>query len=96
MKIPTKLSLYGLDINVVTNNEFVKMSGCIGKADYNRQMIVLDREAASEQITEQSYLHELTHFILFVMEEHELRTNEKFVDRFASLLHQAITTGEKE
>lgn len=41
---------------------------------------------------EQSLWHEITHHILYKMNEFELTNNEKFVQTFSLLLHQAIKT----
>lgn len=38
---------------------------------------------------QQTFCHELVHAILDRMGEHDLNGNEKFVDVFGSLLHQA-------
>jgi hypothetical protein len=46
------------------------------------------------EMQEHTFLHELTHFILNAMGESELRGNEKFVDVFSGLLHQALVTME--
>lgn len=41
---------------------------------------------------QQVFCHELVHAILHKMAEYELNDNEKFVDMFGSLLHQAWTS----
>lgn len=41
---------------------------------------------------QQVFCHELVHAILHKMNEHKLNDNEKFVDLFGSLLHQAWVT----
>ena len=41
-----------------------------------------------DQRTQQVFCHELVHAILHTMGENRLNGNEKFVDLFASLLHQ--------
>lgn len=38
-----------------------------------------------------TFYHELTHWILFELENNK-KNNEMFVDKFSKLLHQAITT----
>ena len=45
-----------------------------------------------ETVQEQAFYHELTHCILFEMGEDELAENERFVQSFSLLLHQAINT----
>jgi predicted SprT family Zn-dependent metalloprotease len=48
----------------------------------------------SQAGVEQTFCHELTHSILYAMGELKLYANEKFVDLFGHLLHQALTTQE--
>ncbi len=45
---------------------------------------------------EGTFCHELVHIMLYFAGEHELRNNEKFVDVFSGLLHQALTTAVYE
>jgi hypothetical protein len=47
------------------------------------------RGGLDELLTQQIFCHELTHAILHHMAENELNSNERFVDVFGSLLHQA-------
>ena len=48
-----------------------------------------------EQLS-QCFLHELLHYIFYVMGEHELRNNEKLVDLIAHFLHQVEDTSNYE
>lgn len=48
----------------------------------------------SESKMKQSFIHELTHAILFQMGEDKLNDNEKFVNVFSSFLTEAINTME--
>ena len=56
----------------------------------NQQIMVLDTVSESQQ--QQTFCHELVHCILDKMGENDLNDNEKFVDLFGSLLHQAWTS----
>lgn len=47
----------------------------------------------TESVKEQTYLHEVVHAILFTMGDAGPH-DEKFVDGFASLLHQYINTAK--
>ena len=58
----------------------------------NLTISVLD--GLDPQRTQQIFCHELVHAILHNMGEIKLNGNEKFVDVFGSLLHQAWTTVE--
>ena len=65
------------------------IEGLVGKANYRDQSISLDRSVARPQALEQAYLHELIHWILFMMNKDGLRKDEDFVDTFAHFLYQA-------
>lgn len=41
---------------------------------------------------EHIYLHELTHLIFHMLGEKDLYENERIIDSFSGLLHQALTT----
>lgn len=91
--IPVKINLAGLSIETVYNDNMIRDHKMIGESIYHLQQIVMDAGATPDQTTEQSYIHEVVHWILFVMNEYDLRTNEKFVDVFAHLLFQALSSG---
>jgi len=90
--IPKSLQLGGLTIEVLFQKHLDKDGMLIGLANYAAQQIRLDPTLAAKQMVEQTYLHELTHWILFMTGERELCNNEKFVDLFAHFLYQALTT----
>lgn len=94
--IPTSFWLGGLKIDVVYDNTMVKTKQVIGEARYANQQIRLDPSVAPMQTVEQSFYHEMVHWIFYVMGEEELRNNEKLVDLFAHFLYQARVTEQKE
>lgn len=94
--IPKSFWLGGLQIDVSYDENLCKNRKIVGEARYPSQSIVLDSAVMSKQLTEQNYFHELTHWILYMMNEDELRNNEKFVDVFATFLHQARVTEQRE
>lgn len=63
-----------------------------GEAQYLNQKIVIDPTAHPLDSVTQTYYHEKVHYILFIMNRHDLRTDEAFVDLFAHLLHQSDKT----
>ena len=89
MLIPKEIKLCGLTIEVIVCPTLHKDKGLGGFSDYPGLRIMLAGDV-NEQLQEQVLYHEIVHFILFVMGEPELRDNEKFVDVFAHLLHQAL------
>ena len=94
--IPTSFTLGGLTIDVVLDDTLVKSKNMLGEASYSKQMIRLDASAAPRQTVEQAFIHELTHWIFYVMNEDELRNNEKLVDLFSHFLYQALVTAKFE
>lgn len=99
MNIPKKIKLAGFDIETVFAEVYNDMGDgttcrCAGKADFQEQTIYIDDKILTQQAACQAYLHEQIHWILYVMNEHELRCNEKFVDTFAHLLYQARISEE--
>ena len=100
MIIPQKFKLFGRTINVMYDKSILQKDDHIGQACYKEDKIKILPNTESYKMKnyqiEQIFMHELIHFILEAMNENELRINEKFVDIFASLLHQAINTFEGE
>ena len=96
MRIPESFNLVGFKIKVIAEKQLLHDSSMHGLAVYRDKIIYLqtntDGVPVSKASIEQTFLHELTHHILDRMGENDLCMNEKFVDVFSSLLHQAITT----
>ena len=94
--IPKSFWLGGLQIEVQFDTTLCRNRKVLGEARYPTQCIVLDPSVSGLQQLEQAYYHELTHWILFIMNETDLRNNEKFVDLFAHFLYQARVTEGRE
>ena len=92
--VPKSFMLGGLKINVQLDDTLVNTKKVIGEARYAEQAVILDSSAAPRQTVEQAFIHELTHWIFYVMNEDELRNNEKLVDLFAHFMYQALSTAE--
>lgn len=93
--IPKSFCLGGLRIEVEIDDSLGENLKMVGQADYQNQKIRLDPSITPLQATEQSYIHELVHWIFFMMNENKLRNNERIVDTFAHFLYQALVTAEK-
>ncbi len=83
-KIPYQFELCGLTIKIEWSDKMLVNEDYVGLAKYSENKIVIQknnsgvyRSTDNMQIT---YLHELIHWILYMMGENELRNNEKFVD----------------
>lgn len=98
MKIPKKLKLFGFDIEVEFDDKLSYEQDALGLALFHKNKIILQSnnpEKPTPQVQiEKHFFHELTHWILYVIGEETLTHNEKFVDLFARVLHQAIVTME--
>ena len=98
MKIPSSFYLHGQKINVVRVDHIGSENGTLGEARLAKNEIAIQNNANGfsrqpSQI-EQTFWHEVVHYILVHMGQDELTAEEAFVDGFAHLLHQAITTME--
>jgi hypothetical protein len=104
MKIPSRFKLFGQTITVVVgNHQFIDQEGTYGEAHYRKDTIYLRPPSevvpVTKEMQEHSFLHELTHFLLYNAEDARnnkvlLHSDEGFVDLFSHLLHQALTTME--
>lgn len=97
--IPSSFYLFGQKITVIEDPTISGKHGDVGHAVYNSSEIRIQAEVEGvftrpQSQREQWFFHELVHHILHQMYEPELRSNEKFVDLFASLLHQAMATAD--
>lgn len=99
MRIPQSFSLHGQKISVVYEPPLVYKNGNRGEARFSTNQIALqnngDGNPIPQSTIEQTFCHELVHFILNEM-CNKLKDDERFVDLFASLLHQGLSTMEYE
>ena len=95
--IPKKLKVGGVDY-------IVKQVEHCGNYDYfgfcrPQGIIEIANQAGGYEVSEskkkQTFLHELTHAILFAMGKEELNDDESFVNTFSSFLLEAINTMEE-
>lgn len=93
MNIPQQFQLAGITIDVNLDDTYIKENSRIGEANYFAQQITIDPTTPKKEMSEQAFYHELVHWILYIMNEDELRQNEKFVDIFGHLLYQYTKTG---
>jgi len=95
MNIPTSFQLLGQTITVRVQPDLSYDADATGQARYRSNEIVLQKSTPGWQMPrgklEQVYLHEVVHHILYQM-GHKLFDDEKFVDLFASMLHQVLIT----
>lgn len=104
MKIPKRLKIMGHTIEIVMKSDLAAERDLIGQMQSNINTIFLQPnlpgKPMAEEMIEQTFLHELVHNILYLgFDKYEitsktLRADEHFVDLFAQLLYQALSTME--
>lgn len=96
MKIPKSFQLFGTTINVIFDDEKCTDKSLYGESIYSSKKIMLCDNLGIKKLSEDTimdtFYHEKIHMILDSMSEHELSSNEKFVDIFAKLLRQSDVT----
>lgn len=94
MKIPKELQIGGLKYTVVFNDKLADDKGVLGEINHHTHEILITHKSKHGKLTdefvEQTYLHEVIHAILEIMQETELNDNEKFVNTFSAFIHQVI------
>jgi hypothetical protein len=96
--IPSSFYLFGQKITVEWSDTLVDMEDKTGQSIYRRNIIQLQTSNGgiirpSSQL-ESTFLHELLHFVFFMLGKDDMRADEALVDTIARLLHQAFTTAE--
>jgi len=98
MKIPKRFNLFAQTTTIEYDEQLHFRENCSGEARYRTNRILLqpstDQHPRIQSQIEQTFCHELVHHILHAQNKHALRDDEEFVDTFAALLHQALTTME--
>jgi hypothetical protein len=98
MRIPKSFKLFGTTINIVWDNQKMNDKSRYGESRYSESKIILSTTDGLDNLSEgrilDTFYHEKVHMILDSMKEHELSSNEKFVDTFAKLLRQSDVTAE--
>lgn len=96
--IPTTFKILGHTVNVSFNSQRTDDKNALGCLEPDLNTITLADVSKGKQMPkssiEHTYLHEVVHLILSHMGEDDLYKNEKFVDLFAGLLHQVLSTSK--
>ena len=97
IRIPKKFRLGGVDYIVK------QVEHCGNYDDFGfwrpQGIIEIANQAGGYEVSEskkkQTFLHEITHAILFAMGKEDLNDDESFVNTFSSFLSEAISTMEE-
>lgn len=96
IEMPVSFELFGSKWIVIFDDDYLENKSCYGESSYDERIIRLQKKSRGKERSidgiSQTFYHELTHAILDSMKEHDLSSNEKFVDLFGALLHQSIKT----
>ena len=98
--IPRRFMLGGIWVDVEIVEDLTHKDNAFGQANFNDSRIriqpnVLGTPRAVQDI-ERTFFHELTHFLFHMAGEYEYRDDEKRIDVFSRLLHQAMKTAVYE
>lgn len=85
MRIPKTFELAGSVWSVVQIKDFNLLGQCL-----RDERTIHLKQNIPKELKEQTFCHELTHAIKFMMGESE--HDEKYVDVFATFLHQVLNT----
>ena len=100
MIIPKRFKLMGHTIKVEFDPKLQFRENCTGEARYRSRNIIIasstDDHPRFQSDLEQTFYHELMHWIFHELNEPDLCNNEKLVDTIAALLQQAHSTMEYE
>jgi hypothetical protein len=95
-----KLQAHTIKVKVDRKKVEAESKDCLGLAIYTTNEILLTDTMnglpLDQTVIDHAFYHELCHHILGCMNERKLNNNEKFVDTFAGLLHQALSTFKYE
>jgi Zn-dependent peptidase ImmA (M78 family) len=99
--LPSKVKISGIDYDIkIAEPKSVENGVLMGEITYHEATIYINEEQ-NDQLKVATLLHEIVHGILYHMGS-EMNDNEKFVEGFASGLHQVFRDnnwtfgGEKE
>ena len=85
-------------VKIVDKIEEFELGHCYGTCDKHNQIIEIAKTFKDMACTEEQminvWLHELTHAVLFMIGEHDLNGNERFIESYSGLLTEALTTAK--
>jgi hypothetical protein len=97
-KIPKSFELFGNTIKVSFNKSKTRELSALGAFSSNINELILtdicDQGKLPKDVIYQTFLHELTHAILFKLSKDDIAKDEIFVEQFAQLLYQYLKTAK--
>jgi len=104
MRIPDRIKILDQIIKITWNDRYCTKEGVLGQSNLSFNEIMLchkydGREIPQEKIN-QTFFHELSHFIMYIMRREKLVHDETFVDNLGTVLCNIMLNndfkGEKE
>lgn len=96
--IPKEIELMWETIKIITDPNLIQNWDSLWEARYRTSEIIIQPNVTWVNRTEDSlnetYFHELIHFIFKKLWEDKLRNDEKIISQIASLLWQSIKTSK--
>jgi Zn-dependent peptidase ImmA (M78 family) len=88
--IPASFELGGHEISVTRSDTLIEDAEAYGICIPTQQKIIIQNpnNAVNKQFLLQTFWHEFVHMAMHQMGEHELCSNERFVDGLGHMLHQ--------
>ena len=94
MKIPKKIKLIGRTIKIKFLDNLTQDRDLYGEAQFGVNKILLQKRVKGNKLDDSqigtTFLHELLHWVFYVMGESELRQNEKLIDAMSEILYQVF------
>ena len=98
--IPKRFSILGYTVTGEPTTKLRLANGAVGMADYDHLRILLQENTIEypriRANVEQTYLHEVLHWIFHCAHRYDLGEDEDLIDVLAGLLHQVLVTGKGE
>lgn len=94
VKLPKQFKLFGMTYKVEQPNKVLFNGESVLGQCVNDTHTIQVRKNLKRELKELTYLHEITHAILYSLEYNKLSEDETFVERFSKALHQVLTTSE--
>jgi predicted SprT family Zn-dependent metalloprotease len=93
---PKKLSILGSDWKIKYQTDVIDKYGAYGMCYFEQHLILIQRPTRKYPLTEAfieaTIFHELSHVLLYTMNEEQLNQDEKFVELMGLCLHHMIKT----
>ena len=95
MRLPKRFKIAGHDFKIIYNKN-IEIEGTLGVCKFLENEIHIRTEYEGKEISEdqlfQTICHECLHAVMFVLNKHELNSDEDFIDSTSQLLWQIIKT----